>query len=277
MSSARPAPVTVSRILDVVETLWPVSGAESWDTPGLQLGSRRQPVTRVLLSVDVTPEVIREAGTIGAELILCHHPLFLRGLNSVTEDSDRGVLARLVLDAGLSVIAAHTNADVVTEGVSDVLARALKLQSVVPLVAGSSQEVGLGRFGHLLEPTSLEELAVRLAEILPATVSGIRVSGSPEATISSVALCGGAGDSLLTNEVVLDSDVYITSDLRHHPALDAGIRAEVDLGPRIIDISHWASESLWLHVAVRQLSDAVPACEFVVSEVRTDPWTFSVA
>lgn len=277
MSSARPAPVTVSRILDVVETLWPVSGAESWDTPGLQLGSRRQPVTRVLLSVDVTPEVIREAGTIGAELILCHHPLFLRGLNSVTEDSDRGVLARLVLDAGVSVIAAHTNADVVTEGVSDVLARALKLQSVVPLVAGSSQEVGLGRFGHLLEPTSLEELAVRLAEILPATVSGIRVSGSPEATISSVALCGGAGDSLLTNEVVLDSDVYITSDLRHHPALDAGIRAEVDLGPRIIDISHWASESLWLHVAVRQLSDAVPACEFVVSEVRTDPWTFSVA
>jgi dinuclear metal center YbgI/SA1388 family protein len=269
--------VTVSRILDVVETLWPVSGAESWDTPGLQLGSRRHPVSRVLLSVDVTPEVIREARAIGAELVICHHPLFLRGLHSVTEDSDRGALVGLALDAGLSVIAAHTNADVVTEGVSDVLARALDLQSVVPLIEGESSESGLGRYGTLSKPASLKELAVRLAEILPATVSGIRVSGAPEAVISSVALCGGAGDSLLSIALVANSDVYITSDLRHHPALDAGIRAELGLGPHVIDISHWASESLWLAVAARELTAAVPGCEFVLSEVRTDPWAFTVA
>lgn len=277
VSSAQTDPVTVSRILDVVETLWPISGAEPWDTPGLQLGSRRQLVKRVLLAVDVTPAVIREAGFLGAELIVCHHPLFLRGLNSVTDDTDRGALVALSLDAGLAVIAAHTNADVVTEGVSDILARALNLQSVVPLVAGESPETGLGRFGTLSEPASLEDLAILLSEILPASVSGIRVSGSPDAIISAVALCGGAGDSLLTNDLVLKSHVYITSDLRHHPALDAGIRAELGLGPHVIDISHWASESLWLHDAARQLTAALPGCEFVVSEVRTDPWAFSVA
>lgn len=269
--------VTVSHFLEAVEGLWPITGAESWDTPGLQLGSRRQRVTRVLLSVDVTPAVIREARNVGAELIVCHHPLFLRGMNSVTTDSDRGALVFEALDAGISVIAAHTNADVVADGVSDVLAHALGLRSLIPLIPGEAPVTGLGRYGELGEPMSLEDLALRLSDILPATVSGIRVSGSPDAMIRTIALCGGAGDSLLTLERVLSSDVYITSDLRHHPVLDARVRAELGHGPHLIDISHWASESLWLSVAATQLAGAIPECTFVISDVRTDPWSFSVA
>jgi len=277
LSSARSTAVTVAQILEAVETLWPLSGAESWDTPGLQLGSRRQNVSLVLLAVDVTPAVIREARALNADLIVCHHPMFLRGLTHVTDDSDRGAILSSSLAAGIAVVAAHTNADVVTDGVSDVLANALGLQSVTPLVPGATQETGLGRRGELSEPTTLEELAVRLSEVLPGTVSGIRVSGSPDAIIRNVALCGGAGDSLLTNDLVATADVFITSDLRHHPALDASVRASLGFGPHLIDISHWASESLWLAVAASQLSREVPECDYVVSSVRTDPWSFSVA
>ena len=92
-----------------------------------------------------------------------------------------------------------------------------------------------------------------------------------------MSLCGGAGDSLLGNPLVSASDVYITSDLRHHPASEAREQALLDgNGPALVDISHWASEWLWLDTAAEQLRAALPDVEFVVSELRTDPWDFVI-
>src|SRR5690606_7508796 len=123
---------------------------------------------------------------------------------------------------------------------------------------------------------SLREFADRVARELPATVSGIRVAGDPDRVISRVSLCGGAGDSLLDHPEVRGSDLYVTSDLRHHPAQESLEQSVASAGPALIDVSHWASESLWLRDAAEELSAELPGVEFRVSVLRTDPWTFSV-
>jgi putative NIF3 family GTP cyclohydrolase 1 type 2 len=128
----------------------------------------------------------------------------------------------------------------------------------------------------LPEPMTLGDLAKKLAVTLPATVPGIQVSGEFGQTVSTVSLCGGAGDSLLDEQAVRSSDVYITSDLRHHRASEAREQALVSGGPALINVSHWASEWLWLATGARSVSELVPGVAIDISEVRTDPWDFVV-
>jgi putative NIF3 family GTP cyclohydrolase 1 type 2 len=104
----------------------------------------------------------------------------------------------------------------------------------------------------------------------------VRVSGGFDDHVQTIAVCGGAGDSLLGDPAVLGADVYITADLRHHPASEAREQALLAGGPALIDVSHWASEWLWLDAAAAQLQSAHPDLEVLVSDLRTDPWDFQV-
>lgn len=267
---------TVADILVVAEQLWPASGAESWDAVGLVSGDPGAPVSRILLAVDAVPDTADEAVQVNADLLLTHHPLLLRGVTTIAEDRYKGaVLARLVR-ANCALLAAHTNADIVEMGTSATLADRLGLIDVKPLVAGETAERGIGRIGKLGTPTTLGRLARQLADILPATAGGVRASGDYDAPVSTVALCAGAGDAYLGAPAVLSADVYITSDLRHHPASEFRENARVTGGPALIDVSHWASEWLWLDVAAEQLRGVSPGVTVLVSELRTDPWDFAV-
>jgi putative NIF3 family GTP cyclohydrolase 1 type 2 len=163
-----------------------------------------------------------------------------------------------------------------------VLADALGLTDQRPIVAsapltpGAAATRGIGRVGVLPAPVSLGLLARRLGELLPATATGVRVSGAFDREVRTVALCAGAGDAYLSHPAVLAADVYITSDLRHHPASEASENARVGGGPSLIDVSHWASEWLWLDTAAAELRAALPGITVTVSDVRTDPWDFAV-
>lgn len=267
---------TIAEVGSIVERLWPISGAESWDAPGLVTGDPSAPVTHIHLAVDAVADSVDEAISLGAQLLLVHHPLLLRGITSVAEDRYKGAMIARLIRADCALLAAHTNADVVETGTSAVFAERLRLRGVRPIVPGAEAGRGLGRVGTLPEPTTLGRLARELAEILPATATGIRVSGDYDAPVSTVALCGGAGDSLLSEREVLDADVYITSDLRHHPASEARENARVSGGPALIDVAHWASEWLWLETAAGELREALPGVTVTVSELRTDPWDFVV-
>jgi dinuclear metal center YbgI/SA1388 family protein len=267
---------TVAEISAVVERLWPIGGAEGWDAPGLLSGDPQAAVSHIHLAVDAVPDVAAEAIDTGADLLLVHHPLLLRGVTTVAEDRFKGaVLARLIR-GGCALLAAHTNADVVESGTSGTLAGRLGLVNARPIVAGIPESRGIGRVGELAEPTTLGRLARRLADILPATASGVRVSGGYETPIHTVAVCGGAGDSLLAAPAVLGADVYVTSDLRHHPASEFRENAVLSGGPALIDVSHWASEWLWLEVAAEELRSALPGVKVTVSDLRTDPWDFTI-
>lgn len=272
-------PYTLASVRETVERLWPLSGAEAWDAPGLVAGDPSAPVERILLAVDAVQATVEEAVDGGADLLITHHPLLLRGVTSVAEDRYKGAILARLIKADCALIAAHTNADVVADGTSAVLAAALGITDAVPIApsaAGLGGRTGIGRVGALAEPTTLGALARRLAELLPATAGGIRAAGDYQQPVSTVAVCGGAGDSLLGTDAVRGADVYITADLRHHPASEAREQAAVGGGPALLDVSHWASEWLWLDVAAGQLRAELPGIVVEVSDLRTDPWDFAI-
>ena len=272
-------PTTLSDFNAAVESLWPTGFAEGWDAPGLLSGAPDDEVTRVLLAVDAVGASVDQAVASGADVLFVHHPLLLRGVTTVAETGYKGALLAKLIRSRCALIAAHTNADIVDDGTSAVIAARLGLHDTVPLEPGARPGTGIGRVGRLAEPTTLGRLALMLGELLPATATGIRVSGEYDQPVSTISLCGGAGDSLLSLPAVRGSDVYITSDLRHHPASEFREQSVLGShrgGPALIDVSHWASEWLWLDTAAAQLAAVLPGVEFEVSELRTDPWDFVV-
>ena len=155
---------------------------------------------------------------------------------------------------------------------SQTLAKALGLGSLNFLDLETKQ----GVTGTLSEPTTLLNFARAAAKALPSVAQGIKVSGDPDRLISRVGLVAGAGDSYLDIAQSANLDLFITSDLRHHPSQDFIEQGKLGSGPALMDIAHWAAEWLWLETAKQQLSDKFGSVSFIVSDLSTDPWDFVV-
>ncbi len=271
MSVAVQAP-TVTDVVAVLEERYPPAWAEDWDRVGLVLGEPEATVHRVLCVVDCVPETVEEALTVDAQLIVSHHPLLLRGVSSIAPTTYKGRLVHRLIRAGIALYTAHTNADVANPGVSDALAARLGLVDLRPLRpaagVGAEQGRGAGRVGRLPEPVTLAELTSLAARALPATAWGVRAAGAPGRKITTVAVCGGAGDGYLGDAVAAGADAYLTADLRHHPASEYLAEG----GPALLDAAHWATERPWLDDLATQLRGTL-GVETVVSDLDTDPWT----
>lgn len=263
--------VRLSHVIAALEELYPPAWAESWDAVGLVCGDPDQDVERVLFAVDPVAAVLDEALERRADLVITHHPLLLRGVHSVAATDPKGRMIHRMIRAGVALYTAHTNADVADPGVSDALARAVgligELRPMVP--AADDPRRGLGRIGDLAEPVALREFTARAAAGLPSTAWGVRAAGDPDRPVRTVAVCGGAGDSLLGTARAADVDVYLTADLRHHPASEFAEHG----GPALIDAAHWATEWPWLADAERRLTGATGgALQTRVSTLVTDAW-----
>jgi putative NIF3 family GTP cyclohydrolase 1 type 2 len=176
--------------------------------------------------------------------------------------------------------------------VETVLPRTSRMAVVAALVAAHPYEepaydlyelaaepgtTGIGRVGRLARPEPLRSFSERVARSLPATAAGVRTAGDPSAQLHTVAVCGGAGDSLLDAARAAGVDAYVTADLRHHPVSES----REDGPPALLDVAHWASEWPWLADAARRLRDLLAAAgttvESRVSRTPTDPWTMHSA
>ncbi|WP_405013527.1 Nif3-like dinuclear metal center hexameric protein [Kitasatospora sp. NBC_01539] len=266
----------LSDAVAVLDELYPPQWAESWDAVGLVCGDPAAEVRRVLFAVDPTQAVVDEAVAWGADLVVTHHPLYLRGTTSVAATTAKGRVVHTLVRAGIALHVAHTNADHADPGVSDALAEAVGLKVTGPLVADPTDPAGRrgsGRIGVLDEPMTLTAFAAQVAAGLPATAAGVRIAGDPAALVSRVAVCGGSGDSFLAAARDAGVDAYVTADLRHHPASEASEAAP----PALVDAAHWATEWPWLDLAARALTEAAGTrgwqLETRVSTLVTDPWT----
>jgi putative NIF3 family GTP cyclohydrolase 1 type 2 len=201
----------------------------------------------------------------------------LRGVTSVAATTGKGSVVQALIQAGIAQFAAHTNADVAIGGVSEALARAMGVTSAAPLIPHPADpKVGTGRVGTVA-PTTVSGLAAVIAEALPATAQGVLYAGDPAAPVVRVAVVGGAGDAYIDAAAASGADVFVTADLRHHPVLEARERAAVHSGtPALINVSHAASESLWLSDCARVVAKATGVAVHV-STLNTDPWTGHVA
>ncbi|MET8824983.1 Nif3-like dinuclear metal center hexameric protein [Streptomyces sp. NPDC004610] len=269
----------LSEVIAALENLWPAERAESWDAVGTVVGDPGQEVSRVLFAVDPVQEIVDEAVKLDADLLVTHHPLYLRGTTTVAASHFKGRAVHTLIKHDIALHVAHTNADSADPGVSDALAGALDLRVVGPLVPDPSDpggRRGLGRICALDHPLTVAEFAARAAERLPATAQGIRVAGDPGAVLRTVAVSGGSGDSLFGRVRAAGVDAFLTADLRHHPASEA--RAETPLA--LFDAAHWATEWPWCELAAAQLDEISDRhgwdLRVHVSRTVTDPWVTHV-
>lgn len=370
--------VTVQTVVDALEAAYPPALAESWDQVGLICGDPDAQVGKVAFALDCTQEVAERAVAAGAQLLVVHHPLLLRGVHSVAANTPKGKVVHTLLAGGCALFAAHTNADSARPGVSDKLAELVGIapgRPIKPVLldatdrwgvhvppaaaadlkralfsvgagaigdyrecafsvegtgeftpveganptdgavgthytgdeiriefvarAGDRRRIveklreahpyeepafdvvqmadtrdldtatGLGRIGQLPEPMTLREFTQQVANALPETAWGVRAAGDPDQIVQKVAVSSGSGDSFLADVAKLGVDVYVTSDLRHHP-VDEHLRAG---GPAVIDTAHWASEFPWTEQAESIVAPLSVDTEIL--HIRTDPWTIS--
>jgi dinuclear metal center YbgI/SA1388 family protein len=264
----------LAEVIAVLDEHYPPALAEPWDAVGLVCGDPDAEVRRVLFAVDPVEAVVAEAVDLGADLLVTHHPLFLRPVHGVAATTFKGRAVHRLIRAGIALHTAHTNADAADPGVSDALAGALGLRITGPLLPASmGARTGIGRVGELPVGETLGDFARRAAAALPATAAGIRVAGDPARPVRRVAVCGGAGDSLFDAVRAAGVDAYLTADLRHHPASEA-VEAG---GPALLDAAHWATEWPWLAHAADTLRAGLTGLGTTVvtyvSTTPTDPWT----
>ena len=222
----------VKDIVKVIEEFAPLSIQEGWDNSGLCVGSPEDEVTSVLLALDCTPALVDEAIECGADMIVTHHPLIFSGLKKITPDDMTGAAVIKAIRAGISIYAAHTNADKVIEGVSGAMAAKLGLQNV-RILDEDGDGTGLGVAGDLPQPMTSDQALALVKEKFGLKV--VKSSAPVQTMISRVAMCGGSGGSLIGAAKKSGAQLYISGDISYHNFFTPE-------GFMIMDIGHYESE-----------------------------------
>ena len=222
----------VKDIIEVIEEFAPLSLQEGWDNSGLCIGSPEDPVTSVLFGLDCTPELVDEAASCGADMIVTHHPLIFSGLKKISPDNKVGEAVIKAIKAGISIYAAHTSADKVIAGVSGAMAARLGLENV-RILDEDGDGTGLGVVGDLPRPLTSDEAVAFVKERFGLKM--MKTSRPLEGMISRVAMCGGSGGSLIGAAMRSGAQLYISGDISYHNFFTAD-------GFMIMDIGHYESE-----------------------------------
>ena len=222
----------VRDIINVIEEFAPSSIQEGWDNSGLCIGSPDDEVTSILLALDCTPELIDEAVECGADMIVTHHPLIFSGLKKISSDDLVGRAVIKAIKNGISIYAAHTNADKVLSGVSGAMARRLGLENV-SILADEGDGTGLGVVGILPQPLTSRQALELVKEKFGLKV--VKSSKPVEGPVTKVAMCGGSGASLIKAAQKAGAQLYISGDISYH-----NFFTQNDF--MIMDIGHYESE-----------------------------------
>jgi len=263
----------VKDVYEFIKAIAPEEMALETDNVGFLVGSGSATVSKILVCLDITCDVITEALDIGAELIVAHHPMFF-SLKRVTDEDITGKKVVRLLAGGISAICMHTNLDAVRGGVNDALAVAVGiadenkeaelLSDKVQLPSG--EIVSLGRVGHLKEPCSMPEYLSRLKDAL--NVNGLRYHDAGR-DVYKIAISSGAGGGEWDNAVKSGCDTFVTADIKYHMFLDAK-----DLGINIIDGGHFCTENLVSDVLLNKLNEAFPSTEVMISKTQDQTVSF---
>ena len=197
--------VTVGMIEEMLNSLAPMETAEGYDNVGALVGKRDQKVTKILVALDATMDVAKEAEKIGAELIVTHHPLMFSPFHALTDGNYEGRLIRRLTRENISLIAAHTNLDQAPGGINDTLAAACGLTDVTG--------EGFFRSGLLPKPMTVREFADELCGRLRTTV---RVMGPEDRIIRKAGLCSGGGSDMWHDAVETGCDAFVSGEIKHH-------------------------------------------------------------
>ena len=232
------SPIKLKDILAYVGQFAPWELAEPWDNVGLMVGNPDMEATGMLIALDPALQVIEEAILKKVNIILTHHPLIFHPLKSINTATPTGQLLKKALIHDIAVVSCHTNLDIISNGVSDALARVLYLHNTRPLtLTGNRPDLGFGKVGNLPKPMQGGAFIHFVAQRLK--LEAMMIAGPLPATVSTIAVCGGSGSDLAEAALQAGADVYITAELKHSVA-----RWAEDNGLCIIDAGHFATENI---------------------------------
>ena len=360
--------MTLAELCKFLDSTVPLSFQESYDNAGLQLGNPSMELTGALLTIDVTEEVISEAGNAGCNLIISHHPVIFGGIKKLAgRDYTERLVAKAIKD-DIAIYSSHTNLDAAEFGVSRKMAEKIGLTRVKPLVPLKGRllklvtfipeayldrvrdaifEAGAGVIGNydrcgftlpgtgsfrpgenttpfsgekgrlhfenevrfetilyshlrvsviraLLDAHPYEEVAYDLYPLendnipagmgcigeLPSATAGkefirsaaaafgaggLRYTGLTDRQIRKVALCGGAGSSMIRDAVSAGADAFVTGDIKYHSFFDA------DGKLLLLDIGHYESEKFTTEILYDLIIKKFPKFALRFSETNTNP------
>jgi len=245
--------IKISDIYNYLCELAPLELQMDFDNSGFQIGRPDNSVSKVLLALDVTDEVVNEAEAIGAGLIISHHPLIFHSIKSINGNTVEGARLLKLAEKNIAVISMHTNLDIAEDGVNDVLIRMLGAEPMQAL-----DGLGCGRIGVLDKSVSLQDFLAVCREKL--NVNGLRYYDAAK-PVSKIAVMGGSGGDSIEDAYMHACDTYVTSDIKYHQFQ----RAE-ELGINLIDADHFCTENPIIPVLRDRLSDKFSTVEFVVSK-----------
>lgn len=243
----------INEIYEYLCAFAPLELQMGFDNSGFQIGRRNKEVTRILLALDVTDDVVAEAKEKGAELIVSHHPLIFNGIKSIEGIEPEGERLLRLAEYGIAVISMHTNLDITEGGVNDVLMHLLGGK-----VCSALDSANCGRVGYLEEKTAFQDFLRVCKDVL--NTKGLRYYSSGK-EVYKLAVMGGAGGDNLEDAYLHGCDTYVTSDVKYHQFL----RAQ-ELKMNMIDADHFCTENPVIFALKAKLEEQFPTVEILISE-----------
>ncbi len=249
----------ISEFTRMMEAIAPLELALDYDNVGLLIGTTRS-IHKVLVALDCTIAVAKEAVSIGADLVLTHHPLFFHGIKRILPDDPVTSAAYILIQNGIALYTAHTNLDAAQGGVNDALAEALGAQSALSYTTD-----GIGRIGLFSPQISMKELLHRCKNVLHSTPI---YYGNTETAIHKAWIVSGAGSGSLNTVLELGCDVFVTGELKHHEALSF-----TELGIPYILCGPYHSEAIVLKKMISRLQDFQSDVQYYLTISEKPPFS----
>ena len=264
---------TANDIFHALDQMAPFSIQMDFDNAGFLVGRKDASVSKVMVSLDITEEVIEEAARWGAQLIVSHHPLIFHPLRAVRWEEPVGRCVMKLISRQMGAICCHTNLDAVQGGVNDLLAGQLGLTAVEQLhqdgVTADGAPYGIGRVGILASGTcSMPRFLDEVKRALKPNGLRYHDAGRP---VFRVAVGGGACADMMQDALKLGCDTFVTSDVKYNGFLDAR-----DWGLNLIDAGHFPTEDVVCPQLEAFLSDAFPGLEVVKSRLHREVISYCV-
>ncbi len=203
---------------------------EAWDNDGLMCSpDTSSDVSRVLIALDVTEDIVDYAISNEIDLIVSHHPLIFKPIKSVTEENHVSRKIIKLIKNDVSVFSFHTRADKVEGGVNDILCDLLGIKNAVPFGDGF-----LGRIGTLGEELTMDDFSFVLKDSLKGDSLQIADAFIP---VEKVAVVGGDGKSYIDAALALGADTFVSGRIGYNTMAEAN-----EMGINLIEAGHFFTE-----------------------------------
>ena len=253
----------LKEITNILENWSPLNSAEEFDNVGLLVGNSNEIITKAIITIDTTEEVVDEAIKNDCNLIITFHPIIFDGLKNITEQTYVERIVFKAIQNNINIYAIHTNLDNNPKGVNYKICQKLEMNNTKFLISKVEGTFGMGMVGELNKELSEIEFFNFLKSKM--NIKNIKHSPFIGKKIKKVAVLGGSGSFAIENAIAEKADCYLTSDLKYHDYFKA------DNKILLADIGHYESEQFTKELILEFLNEKIPKFACIISKSNTNP------